>query len=221
MHDKIRAHVEGLFEQAPRNRRTAELKDELIANLCDRYNDLVARGQDEFAAFSTVIDGIGDFDELITGLHEAEQQDPEVLQMEKQKSALIVSSAVAIYILSGIFIFVGSLFGRVGETIGMVMTLLCVAAATMMLVYHSMTKPKDEKNGDTMVENFKAWSSKREDQKSTVKLLSSLIWSIATMLFLFTGVFFNTWRYGWLLFPLAIVVNNIVVMLFKMNGGDK
>ncbi len=88
MHDKIRAHVEGLFEQAPRNRRTAELKDELIANLSDRYNDLVARGQDEFAAFSTVIDGIGDFDELITGLHEAEQQDPEVVQMEKQKSAL-------------------------------------------------------------------------------------------------------------------------------------
>ena len=221
MHDKIRAHVEGLFEQAPRNRRTAELKDELISNLCDRYNDLVARGQDEFAAFSTVIDGIGDFDELITGLQEAEQQEPEVVQMEKQKSALLVSSAVAIYILSGIFMIIGRNFGRFGETVGAVFCLISVAAATMLLVYHFMTKPKAEKNGDTIVENFKAWSANKEEKKSTLKLLSSLIWSAAVMVYLFIGVFFDAFETGWLIFPLAIVVNNIVALLFKTVGGGK
>jgi hypothetical protein len=219
MHDKIRTHVEGLFENAPRNRRTAELKDELIANLSDRYNDLVARGQDEFAAFTTVIDGIGDFDELIGGLKEAEQQDPEVLQMDKQKSALIVSSSVAIAILSLAFLYIGNLFGEIGATIGMILMLICWAAAASMLIYNFMTRPKYEKQSETMVENFKAWSSNQEDKKGLVKLASSCIWSMATMLFFLLGVFADAWHPGWLVFLLAAVANNIIVMVFKMNGG--
>jgi hypothetical protein len=218
MHDKIRAHVEGLFEQAPRNRRTAELKDELIANLSDRYDDLVSRGQDEFAAFTAVIDGIGDFNELIGGLKEAEQQDPEVIQMDKQKSALIVSAAVAMYILSFVFLYIGNLFGTIGQTAGMVFMLVCWAAATSMLVYNFMTRPKYEKKSDTMVENFKAWSSEKEDSKGIIKLVSTCIWSIAPMVFLLLGVFFNAWHPGWLVFPLAAVANNIIVNVFKMNG---
>jgi hypothetical protein len=218
MHDKIRAHVEGLFEQAPLNRRTAELKDELIANLSDRYNDLVARGQDEFAAFTTVIDGIGDFDELIGGLRQAEQQDPEVIQMDKQKSALIVSSSVAIAILSFVFLYIGNLFGDIGVNIGMILTLICWAAAASMLIYNYMTKPKYEKKSDTMVENFKAWSSEKEDKKGILKLVSSCIWSLATMLFFVFGALFHAWHPAWLVFILAAVANNIVAIVFKMNG---
>jgi hypothetical protein len=210
--------VEGLFEQAPRNRRTAELKDELIANLSDRYNDLVSRGQDEFAAFTTVIDGIGDFDELIGGLRHAEQQDPEVMQMDKQKSALIISASVAIYILSFVFLYIGNLFGDIGVNIGMILTLICWAAAASMLIYNFMTRPRYEKKNDTMVENFKAWSSEKEDKKGVLKLISSCIWSMAIMLFFIFGVLFNAWHPAWLIFILAAIANNIIALVFKMNG---
>ncbi len=220
MNDRIRNYVEGLFLDAPRTRKAAELKDELTANLRDRYEDLVARGQDEETAYNVVIEGIGDIDELLRGLREEEAEDPEMLQMQKQKSALIVSSAVAIYILSLIFPLIADNFGQFVQTVGNILMIICWAAATMMLVYNGMTQPQKTKTkpSGTIVDDFKAWSTKKEDSKSVIKLVSSVIWSVATMLFLVLGVFFDAWNPGWLIFPLAAVVTNIVAMAIKFNG---
>ncbi len=221
MNDKIRNYVEDLFADAPRTRQAAELRDELTANLRDRYEDLLARGQDEETAYRVVIEGIGDIDGLLRGLREEEAEDPELAQMQRQKSALIVSSAIAVYILSVIFPLVGNLFGGIGDTVGIILMLVCCAAATMMLVYNGMTQPKKEKTSGTIVDDFKAWSTKKEDSKAVIKLVSSVIWSVATMLFLILGVFFDAWNPGWLVFPLAAVVSNIVAMGLKMGDDSK
>jgi hypothetical protein len=139
--------------------------------------------------------------------------------MDKQKSALIISASVAVYILSFVFLYIGNLFGDIGVNIGMVLALVCWAAATAMLVYNGMTKPKYEKKSDTIVENFKAWSSEKEDKKGVLKLVSSCIWSMATMLFFVFGVLFHAWHPAWLVFILAAIANNIVAIVFKLNGG--
>jgi hypothetical protein len=41
MHEKLRKSVEELFENAPKTHRATELKEELLANLTDKYDDLV------------------------------------------------------------------------------------------------------------------------------------------------------------------------------------
>jgi hypothetical protein len=221
MRDRIRYHVDSLFEGAPRTRRAMELRDELEANLCDRYDDLIKRGHDEDSALKIAIEGIGDFDELIGGLRETERYDPESEQMQRQKSAIIVSISVAIYIISLIFPLVFEWMGRFGETLGMVLMIICWAGATMLLIYNGMTKPKHIKKDDSLVEEFKAWSSRKEDKKALVKQLSSIVWSSAAMLYLIIGIFFDAWHPGWLIFPLAAVVNNVLVMLLGFKGDGR
>ena len=65
MNDKLKKHVDILFAAAPKNQKTAEIKEELLTNLNDKYNDLLSNGYDTTAAFHIALSGIGDIDELL------------------------------------------------------------------------------------------------------------------------------------------------------------
>ncbi len=52
---KIKEYVEDLFENAPKNKRTMEFKEELLANLLEKYNDLVESGVEREVAYNKVI----------------------------------------------------------------------------------------------------------------------------------------------------------------------
>ena len=65
MNDKLKKHVDILFAAAPKNQKTAEIKEELLTNLNDKYNDLLSNGYDSTAAFHIALSGIGDIDELL------------------------------------------------------------------------------------------------------------------------------------------------------------
>ncbi len=64
MNDKIRNHVEILFAAAPKTVRAAEMKEELLVNLNEKYDDLLRGGYDSTTAFHIALSGIGDLDEL-------------------------------------------------------------------------------------------------------------------------------------------------------------
>jgi len=64
MNEKLRNHVNILFAAAPKTAKAEEIKEELLTNLDDKYNDLLAQGYDSMAAFHIVLSGIGDIDEL-------------------------------------------------------------------------------------------------------------------------------------------------------------
>jgi len=64
MNEKLRNHVNILFAAAPKTAKAEEVKEELLTNLNDKYNDLLAQGYDSTAAFHIVLSGIGDIDEI-------------------------------------------------------------------------------------------------------------------------------------------------------------
>ena len=64
MNDKIRNHVNVIFAAAPKTAKAAEMKEELLTNLNDKYEDLLKSGYDSTAAFHIALSGIGDLDEL-------------------------------------------------------------------------------------------------------------------------------------------------------------
>ena len=45
MEEKIRRHVDELFSGTAPSRRSVELKEEMIQNLTEKYNDLIAEGK--------------------------------------------------------------------------------------------------------------------------------------------------------------------------------
>ena len=72
MEKKIREYIELIFADAPDCAQTREMKEEMFANVCDRYDDLIKEGKSESAAYNISISGIGDISELIDSI-KAEQ----------------------------------------------------------------------------------------------------------------------------------------------------
>jgi hypothetical protein len=213
MINRIREHVESLFLRAPATKRAGELRDELVSNLTARYNDLISQGLDEEAAYKSTIDGIGDVDELINSLREQEVFDPMQAQIQRQKSALLISSGVALYIISLIFPFIFGGTQGDPEVIGVVLMFVCWAVATMLIVYNAVSKPRYIKYDNTVVEDFKEWKSDKVKKDSVQKSLYSIVWMAATVLFFVFGLFWNLWDRAWLLFLLAPVVIQIMKLV--------
>ena len=64
MEEKIRQHIKELFAKAPRTRKAMELKEEMIQNTLEKYQDLAGEGFQEEDAYQNVINSIGDVTEL-------------------------------------------------------------------------------------------------------------------------------------------------------------
>ncbi|MFR7881895.1 MAG: permease prefix domain 1-containing protein [Christensenellales bacterium] len=76
MKDKLRNFIESLFEDAPKNKQTIELKEEMLQNLIDKYNDLVDSGKSSEAAYNIATASIGDIHELIRQIEKREENNP-------------------------------------------------------------------------------------------------------------------------------------------------
>ena len=69
MNERIRKEVNTLFQNAPNTKRANDLKDEIISNAEDKYEDLIKQGTNEEEALQIVIKEIGNVDELIEELN--------------------------------------------------------------------------------------------------------------------------------------------------------
>ncbi|MCD7823083.1 MAG: permease prefix domain 1-containing protein [Oscillospiraceae bacterium] len=65
MRDKIEAYIEELFSKASNTPQTRDLKEEILGNTLDKYEERLLSGKDEASAYRIAISGIGDVDELI------------------------------------------------------------------------------------------------------------------------------------------------------------
>ena len=137
---KIRQYIERAFADVPKTAKNNELKESLYSDLIEKYHDLLGRGKTEEEAYGEVIAGIGDLSELTQGLiREAEQQHVETIQ-ERRRSALFVSVAVGMYILSPLAFLTFEEFLH-QKFLAICAFFVMVAVATGLLIYYNMTKP--------------------------------------------------------------------------------
>lgn len=212
MEDRLKKHIDGLFENAPWTKKTVELKEEMLQNLTEKYFDLTNEGKSEDAAYNIVVAGIGDITELIIDLEENEMRDPEVYEKARQKSALLTAVAVMIYILSPIPGIITSSFGF--DNIGGILFLIMVAAATGLIVYNNMTKPKYVRTQDTMVEDFKEWQSDRNDKRSLRRSISAALWSVICALYFIISFTTMAWHITWVIFIIGGAVEAFISIFF-------
>lgn len=218
MVNKIREHVDALFETAPKTKKVFELKEELLSNLTDKYNDLIARGYDEEQAYNTVISGIGDVDELIRGMVEPSPLDWQAAQEAKKKTALVVSSSVGLYIFSVVqLIALAILFPSRGGEVGVIFMFMIIAAATCLLIYHFMSRPAYHKQDETMVEEFKEWKQNNTREKRILSSISSILWTSIVAIYLVISFWFGIWHISWIIFIIGAVINNIIKLVFDLR----
>ncbi len=216
MYDKLRTHVDELFYSAPKTRKAQELKEEILANLIDRYNDFLDNGKNEVDAFNSAISGIGDVEELINALNENNIFDYEKIQKQREKFALMIAISVALYIISVVVVILFDSIGLDGSVSACIM-LTIDAFATGLIIYSIMSRPKYIKTDDTIVEDFKEWKQQSSDKKVIIKSITSIYWPIIVSIYLLLSFIFNIWGYSWIIFIIGIAGINIIKLIFDLK----
>lgn len=216
MYDKLRTHVDELFYSAPKTRKAQELKEEILANLIDRYNDFLDNGKNEVDAFNNAISGIGDVEELINALNENNIFDYEKIQKQREKFALMIAISVALYIISVVVVILFDSIGLDGNVSACIM-LTIDAFATGLIIYSIMSRPKYIKTDDTIVEDFKEWKQQSSDKKVIIKSITSIYWPIIVSIYLLLSFIFNIWGYSWIIFIIGIAGINIIKLIFDLK----
>jgi len=217
MYEKLRKRVNVLFEDAPRTSRANELKEELLANLIEKYNDLIKSGNAEDEAVEKAVSGIGDVDELLRGLKENDVFNYEEMKKERKESALIISISVGLYIMSVVVLILLSEVFQVNEVIGVSLMLTIDAVATGLLIYNAISRPKYIKSDDSMVEEFKEWKSSNNEKNKILNSIKSIVWMLIIALYFFVSFIFQAWAYSWIIFIIGAAVEKIITLAFQLK----
>lgn len=208
MINRIKEYIDNAFAGMPQTKKIVDLKDELFANMCEKYNDQIKNGKSEQEAYDYVLMGMGDISELVESVKEPYPLTP-ISQKENRKRALLTSFAIMLYILSPMMVILFSEFLSQGS-LGAIVMFLFIAAATGLLVYSSMLRPKYQKSGDTVVEEFKEWRVNSARSRDAYKAFRSAFWSIVVALYLLLSFVLGIWSYSWIIFIIAAAVENII-----------
>jgi len=227
MEDKLRIYIDNLFEKTTPSKKSVELKEEMIQNLHDKYNDLISEGKTDEAAYNIVIAGIGDISDLLKELDE--EAKPNVIdtgtyriKMEqyRRKSAMLTSIAVMMYILCVLPLIMLSGSGFIyASQVGVPVMFLMIAGATGLLIYNSMTKPKKYKKSDTLVEEFREWQSYEKERKQMRKAMSSALWALIVAVYLIVSFITGAWYITWIIFIIAGVIESLINVFFTFRKG--
>lgn len=217
MYEKFRKKVDELFENAPETNRARELKEELLANLMDKYNDLVSSGKSEEEAFNIAIAGIGDVEELIRGLKEKDVLDYAQIQKDRKKSALVLSGSIGLYIMSVVILILCTEVFLIDDNIAVCIMLTIDAVATCLIIYNAVSRPKYLKADDTIVEEFKEWKSSTNNEREVIKSIKSIMWMIIVVLYFVLSFAFSSWAYSWVIFIIGAAVDRIIGLAFQLR----
>lgn len=227
MKEKIRQHFNKIFADAPKTRKALDLKQEMMQNAMDKFDDMVADGYSEEDAYQNVIESIGDVSELFS---EVEEKNLLTLsEKDRKKKAMLTAVAVGLYILAGaVFFLFGILSDMTGSfgfdmaALGFVIAAFICIIPTVMLVYAANMYPDYmKKEKADMVEKYKEEKYIDNKEKALRKSISSLLWTITLVIYFAISFTTGAWYITWLIFPIAACAENVLRLVFSLRSEDK
>ena len=209
MKARLKQYVDLLFAGTP---DSDDMKQEILQNTLDRYDDLISQGKSPEAAYRLAISGIGDIHEVLgNSTTQAEDRvSPVVTQKTdyrgrplpsaRQKTMRAVSIGMYICCVLPLFIL-----GNIGNgIIGLCLMFLLIAAATVLMVMASSDKEEKEQE---------------DQQKSKQTPLDKTLNTVALVLFLALSFFTGAWHITWLIWPIMAAVKGIIRAYGDLKGG--
>lgn len=213
MNVNIEAHVNALFSNAPGGIHVSEMKEELLANLNDKYDDLIQAGKHEDEAFALAISGIGDIDNLLKDFGEAPEYQPLEIAKNQKKRSVFISIGIALYVLS-IAPFI--LYGRVGTfNIGTLIMCVIWAIGTGFVVFgNSISRVKYSKANNSFVEDYKEMIANDNDRKQLRNAITASIWSLVVVFYLAFSFITSWWHVSWIIFLVGACAQQLILIGF-------
>lgn len=229
MQIRMLREIDAMFEDAPQNRKTLEVKEEMLQNLMEKYNDLLAEGKSEEAAFNIALASVGDISDLLrelcqppprvahfpepdmSGYDDApEHAAPAMPGEERHHKALLVSVAIMMYIISPLALI---LFGGY---MGLILLFTLAAGATGLLVYYGMSSEKKPKTAYEDEDEPERKKKMTKQQKRLYSSLSSALWMIVVALYFVISFSTNAWHITWIIFLIAGAATNVLKAIIDL-----
>lgn len=215
MDKRIENHINELFKYAPKTPQAEEVKSEILSNTLEKFNELKAEGKDDETAFAIAISYIGNVSELINEY----SKDKDAVEMRqsvekhKARQAMLLSVAVALYIMCVIPVIVSGEFGN--EIMGVCMMFIMIAVATGLIIYRSATKKLYTVEGAPTVVPFVEPISKEAKKRSIIrKNVMSAMWTIVVAVYLLVSFLTGAWHITWIIFIIAGAASSLIEAVF-------
>ena len=201
MREQLIQYVELLFAGG---RDCEDIKQEILQNTLDRYDDLIAQGKVPEAAYRLAISGIGDINEILGTAPAAVHPSPVSTAAEEDtpQKKRMRAYAVGLYILCPLPLIFMS--GMGADILGLCGTLVLVAIATVMMILNA------KKSSDR--------EEKEEKQKTPMqKCAESLLWAIGLAVYFLWSFSTGDWHITWVIFPILGVLEDFVLELVRQK----
>lgn len=203
MRAQLEQYVNLLFAGAP---EAAEVKQEILQNTLDRYDDLIDQGKSPEAAYRLAISGIGDINEILgqpaAPASPAVPAEP-VSESGKRKNpalaAVLRAFGVAVFILCPVPVLAEQ------DVEGVIGLLIMVAGGVVLMILSAFVAGKQEKDAP------------RTPQEKLRKSLNSLVWTFAAVVYLIVSFLTQAWAVTWLIFPMTVAVNSLLEAILDLK----
>lgn len=202
MREQLIQYIDLLFAGAP---QAEDIKQEILHNTLDRYDDLIAQGKTPEAAYSLSISGIGDINEILGNAAQQTQQTtqpsqpqaaPEGKDAEKEKR-LTKAAAIAFFILCPVPLLI------LENVIGLCLLLAMVAAGVALLVLYGKDVPTEAED--------------KNPRSPLHKTLIGIVWGIGVCVYFLLSFETGAWYITWLLFPITGCICGLITACFDLT----
>jgi len=203
MREQLIQYVELLFAGVP---DCEDIKQEILQNTLDRYDDLVESGKVPEAAYRLAIAGIGDVNEIlgtpIQGVPVKATVPGEKTDSDTPIRKLLRAIAVGLYILCPLPLIVLSEMGN--DTMGLCGLLAIVAVATVLIMLGAKKDSKEENEDD-----------REKPESELVKSVSGVLWAVGIGVYLLLSFTSRAWHITWVIFPILVALDTLVSTIIE------
>jgi len=145
--ETIKIYLDNMFARLPKTNDIFKIKNDLLSNMEEKYNELKNDGKSENEAIGIVISEFGNIDELISelGINTVEEssevttvslEEADSFMDAKKKSGISIGIGVSLCILgAAMLILINKLFEDAGNMPGLIVLFVMVAAAVGIFIY--------------------------------------------------------------------------------------
>lgn len=240
--DTIKNYLDNMFANLPKTNEMLKLKNDILSNMEEKYNELKNEGKSENEAIGIVISEFGNINELINELGikvEADGkaiptitlEEAESFMAAKKESGLYVGIGVVLCIMgAAVLILVSSLVdskvilrefsGDFKDMLGLIGLLILVVPAVALFIYSGMKLEKYKYLSDSFDLPFDTKKAIEENHSSfsskyTISVIAGVSLCILSPVALFVGSAFDgdAPTYG-LVVLLAIVAAAVYIFIY-------
>lgn len=217
MKEKLIQYVDLLFAGAT---GSEEIKQEILQNTLDRYDDLIAEGRSPESAYRIAISGIGDINEILGQGFQTRSSTatapsaPSPCKGSSQDSStkkILQAVAVGLYIISLVPLIILSEMNM--ATFGFCATLGICAVATVMIVLGSKSQENEQH-----APPYPPKSS--SPSKALCESICHTVWVVALVLFFLISFLTGAWLITWLIFPVAGALQGLIKAIFDLKEAN-